>query len=64
MRLGYGVDGAGWCVVVDDDRNPHEAISGKLTPFEAIVFISRIKRRYARSVTTRPCQTLKAQRSP
>lgn len=45
MRLGYGVDALGGCFVVDDDRNPHKAISGRLTQFEAVVFIDRIKRK-------------------
>lgn len=63
MRLGYGVDGLGRCFVVDSDRNPHKAITEGLNHFQAIVFIARLKRRYARSATNRPCQTLKVQRS-
>lgn len=49
MRLGHGVDGFGRCFVVDSDRNPHEAIAEGLNHFQAVVFIDRIKRRYAKS---------------
>ena len=45
MRLSYGVDGHGNCFVVDDDRNPHKAISGKLSQFYAKVFIERTNRK-------------------
>lgn len=45
MRLAYGVDALGWCFVVDDDRNPHKPISARLTQFDAVVFIDRIKRK-------------------
>ena len=50
MRLSWGVDGHGFCVVVDDDRNPHEALTGKLSQFQAMVFIARLKRRHSRAV--------------
>lgn len=45
MRLAYGVDALGGYFVVDDDRSPHKAISERLTQFEAVVFIDRIKRK-------------------
>jgi len=50
MRLGYGVDALGWCFVVDDDRNPHKAISGRLTQFYAKVFINRLERKCKKSL--------------
>lgn len=49
MRLSCGVTKDGFAVVVDDDRNPHKEISGKLTHFQALVFISRLKRRFKKA---------------
>ena len=49
MRLSWGVDGYGFYIIVDDDRNPHEALTGKLTQFQAMVFIARLKRKHKRA---------------
>ena len=51
MRLAYGVDALGWCFVVDDDRDPHKAISVRLTQFQAKALIDRLERKYKKSLT-------------
>jgi hypothetical protein len=45
MRLGWGANKQGLLSVVDDDRSPHKAIAEGLTHFQAIVLISRLKRK-------------------
>lgn len=50
MRLGYGVNGFGQCFVVDDDRDPHKAIAGPMTQFQAITFIQRLEIKLKKSL--------------